>query len=56
MPCIPHVSAAVLLSCTAISAAGGAQKKQLPNDQVTIDKGFLRIHPVADLKQTMAMR
>ncbi len=56
MPCIPRVSAAVLPSNTAMSAAGGTQEKGLSGDQVATANGVLTIHPVADLKQAMPTR
>jgi hypothetical protein len=43
LPCIPVV---VLLSCTVMSAACGAQEKGLSGDRVATDNGVLVIHPV----------
>ena len=44
MRCLPCVSAVVLLSCTATSAACGAQEKGLSGDQIATDNGVLTIH------------
>jgi L-ascorbate metabolism protein UlaG (beta-lactamase superfamily) len=46
MHCLLGISAVVLLSCAAMSAACGAQEKGLSGDQVATDNGILVIHPV----------
>jgi len=56
MPRFPRVSAAALLSCTAISAADGTQENGLSGDQIATNKGVLPPHPAADLKQAMLKR
>ncbi len=43
---LPCASAVVLLCCSAVSAACGAQEKGLSGDQVPTGKGVLVIHPI----------
>ncbi len=54
MRCLLHISVVVLLACTAMSAACGAQEKGLSGDQIATDKGVLVIHPM-NLPYTMSV-